>query len=433
MNKHQQSGMTTLLITSMLLIVALLFSLASYKNLFYQIKRTQNEVLARQAHWAAEGGLECGFAQIQKAGNISDAKPTFSSCESELNLSDVNVDVDNYINSEYDTISNKLVKKKIKLSSSITGAIQSRSDLRLVGSYSISPDVEDIHNDGDYKCIAIRFSNEVKVEGSFISTPPKGNVSYDNFISGGNCSKLYKTHTYEFSNNWNINQSTYNNEPSGNGLFKMDLVRDTLFDPFESFFKDKVENIDNIKNDYEVISGSKNDYEVISGSKSDKDTKSCDYLVSEAFKLKNKVWVEGDCDLLSAKYLNELNETPRILVIDNGIVAIDSSSSFYGIIYHYINKDSNIYSNEELSKRWTLMPSAKFFPSYILDNSVFIQRGSFNPSGGMIFDTLNGHTTLISGMTLNFTNEANPNPPSKKISWQQGSWHDFEYKKNNRL
>lgn len=414
MNKHQQSGMTTLLITSMLLIVALLFSLASYKNLFYQIKRTQNEVLARQAHWAAEGGLECGFAAIQDAGSISGARPTYiDDCKTSLKL--VYLDADNYINSEYADISNKIIKKKINLSSSITGAIQSRSDLRLVGSYSISPDVEDIHNDGNYKCIAIRFSNEVKVEGSLISTPPKGKVSYDNFIPGGNCSKLYKTHTYESSKNWDINQSTDTNEPSENGLFKMDLVRDTLFDPFESFFNDKFENIDNIKKDYEVISGSK----------SNKRDESCDYLVSEAFKLKDKVWVEGDCDLLDTYYLNSLNNTAKILVINNGIVAINSSSSFYGIIYHYINKDSNIYENNELSIRWKSMPSAVHFESNILTKSVFIQNGSFNPSGGMIFDTLNGHTTLISGMTLNFTNEANPNPPSKKISWQQGSWHDF--------
>lgn len=53
---NSQKGMATLLVTSMLLVVSLLFSLASYKNVFYQIKRTQNEVLVRKAHWLAEGG-----------------------------------------------------------------------------------------------------------------------------------------------------------------------------------------------------------------------------------------------------------------------------------------------------------------------------------------------------------------------------------------
>ena len=61
-----QQGMATLMITSLLLVVALLFSLASYKNLFYQIKRSQNEVLAKQAHWQAEGGLECAFSLFNK-------------------------------------------------------------------------------------------------------------------------------------------------------------------------------------------------------------------------------------------------------------------------------------------------------------------------------------------------------------------------------
>lgn len=87
MNKHQQSGMTTLLITSMLLIVALLFSLASYKNLFYQIKRTQNEVLARQAHWAAEGGLECGYSLLQQLKNIDTVNSKLNIiCKNKLGL-----------------------------------------------------------------------------------------------------------------------------------------------------------------------------------------------------------------------------------------------------------------------------------------------------------------------------------------------------------
>ena len=65
----RQKGLTTLLVTTMLLVVSLVFSLSSYKNLFYQIKRTQNEVMARKAHWLAEGGLECGFATIFNSPN----------------------------------------------------------------------------------------------------------------------------------------------------------------------------------------------------------------------------------------------------------------------------------------------------------------------------------------------------------------------------
>ncbi len=56
MIRKYQQGLATLLITSILLSIALVVTLGSYKNLFYQIKRAQNEVKARQEHWLAEGG-----------------------------------------------------------------------------------------------------------------------------------------------------------------------------------------------------------------------------------------------------------------------------------------------------------------------------------------------------------------------------------------
>lgn len=65
MIRKYQQGLATLLITSILLSVALVVTLGSYKNLFYQIKRAQNEVNSRQQHWEAEGGLECLFSYIK--------------------------------------------------------------------------------------------------------------------------------------------------------------------------------------------------------------------------------------------------------------------------------------------------------------------------------------------------------------------------------
>lgn len=421
MNKHQQSGMTTLLITSMLLIVALLFSLASYKNLFYQIKRTQNEVLARQAHWAAEGGLECGFAAIKNVGSISGARPTYID-DCRTSLKSVYLDADNYINSKYKNISNKEIKKKIKLSSSIAGAIQSRSDLTLIGDYLIRPDVDGLSTDGNYKCVSIRYSNVFlfdKTEPGNLNTKlkvidPITNGPYLGF--NGKCADDYKSF---------LNTTTDSSDKETKKNLKFDFVYDPIFDPFESFFKNTKDKINEIKNDYEVIYGSK----------SEKDKQRCDYLIAEAFKLNDKVWVEGDCDLLNAVNFENMKEVdknkPKILVISNGIVATVGASVFNGFVYHYIHKDSNIYIGTELADRWALMPSYNFnsgnnlIKRNALKNSVFINSGSFYPTGGMIFDTLNGHTTLISGMNLVFTNEANPNPPSKKISWQQGSWHDF--------
>lgn len=65
-SKFGCSGYTTLLVTSILLLFALITSLASSKGVFFQLKVAQNELKARQEHWKAEGGLECAFAQIKE-------------------------------------------------------------------------------------------------------------------------------------------------------------------------------------------------------------------------------------------------------------------------------------------------------------------------------------------------------------------------------
>ena len=424
MNKHQQSGMTTLLITSMLLIVALLFSLASYKNLFYQIKRTQNEVLARQAHWAAEGGLECGFAAIQDAGSISGASSTFISCESELNLVDVDVDVDNYINSEYDNISSKVLKKKIKLSSSIAGAIQSRSDLKLVGAYTISPDVEDINSDNKYKCVAIRFSKEITIKGALVSSinpTGTGKVSYDKFPPGGECSASYQTDTHRETGSWDIDKSTSTYNPSKSGVFRLDLVRDKLFDPFESFFGEKRDELEKIRKEFVQISGS-----IESDNTCTKKIKAAfDSIINKD----KKVWVTGDCDLGNGHGL-PVDSDPKVLVIENGIIAKSGSVFFTGSVYHLI--DPTIYPVSGLISKWDVMPT-KFPTTVVKTNSVYIDSGSFNTTGGIVFDTPGGLTTIMGGMNLSYDRGKNPLPINNKITWQQGSWHDFEYQKNNRL
>ncbi|MFA0422450.1 hypothetical protein AB4562_10460, partial [Vibrio sp. 10N.222.54.A1] len=60
----KQRGVVTLLITSVLLIGALVVTLGTYRSVFHQIKVAQNEVQGRQEHWRSEGGLECGFTYI---------------------------------------------------------------------------------------------------------------------------------------------------------------------------------------------------------------------------------------------------------------------------------------------------------------------------------------------------------------------------------
>ena len=413
MNKHQQSGMTTLLITSMLLIVALLFSLASYKNLFYQIKRTQNEVLARQAHWAAEGGLECGFAKIQKAGNISAARSTFINCETLLKLTNVDVDADNYINSKYENISVKKIEKKIKILPASYGAIQSRSDLKLLGGITIAPDVVDHISGNDYQCVSVKYATKVEVYGDAITFPPGAghtNViySYPNVANNAICGNGYNTDTSDFN--------TDITPPSLNGPVKKDFEHDPLLDPFENFFNKKRSEIASIKAEFEPVIGS-----VAISTNADR----CATRINEAFVISNKVWVSGDCDLhgdalgTAPSIINEA----KILVFENGIVGASGSVTYNGAVYHLID-DPNFY-DASLISRWNDMPSHIFYAHLLDDNSVFFANGAFVPTGGIVFDTPGGMTTYNTSLALTYNRSFNPYAPKYEARWQQGSWHDF--------
>ncbi|MCD9506578.1 hypothetical protein [Photobacterium phosphoreum] len=406
MNKHQQSGMTTLLITSMLLIVALLFSLASYKNLFYQIKRTQNEVLARKAHWAAEGGLECGFTEYKIKKNNFTGFDECNTTELELTLTPVTSTELHLESKVTNLLSSKIIKKKINVSSRTTGAIQSRSDLKLIGNQDIFPEeVSLINGTSQYECVSVRYSNlffyeksgteRLKVEAIYPEQDP------DLEENKTRCHKSYRTILSDKTTSNGIN----------NESLKNDFIYDEKFDPFEGFFNRQRSEIDKIRKDYHLITGTK---------------KGCDTIIGAAFKSgHDKVWVTGDCDLGSGLglFINSVTQKPKVLVFENGIISKFGAVSFYGAVYHLIDKDSIVYPIPK--ERWEGMDSYVYISDLIKDKSVYIDAGSFNTSGGLIFDTLGGLTTIKGAMDFKYNPNANPLPKEDQVSWQQGSWHDF--------
>lgn len=413
MNKHQQSGMTTLLITSMLLIVALLFSLASYKNLFYQIKRTQNEVLARQAHWAAEGGLECGFAQIKKAGNISDAKPTFIDCKRTLNLADVDVDDETMV-STYDNLAKATINKKIKFKrGSSSGAIKSSSDIYINGSSLFSTvDPGELKYDG-WECVAIRYKNIFSARAGAINNGVKIAKPYLSFIDKGMDCK-------------NANKTTIGT----NGPFGSDFLKDESLEPFEDLFNEKRSNWNRVKTDlnFVIIDDPLN---LIDGNKV---ISSCGMKIAKEVKdnTNRRLWVDGSCEIKDTeidllKDAFNTNSEPILLLIHDGIFAINGSMNFPGMLYH-LNT-----SFTPTALFWDNFDAKSYFGNYSLfpglekKNTVYHQRGSFLFSGGQVLDSP-GYAAYFD-QALNFSfNRDNIDKvvnPYYSTEWQQGSWHDF--------
>lgn len=425
MNKHQQSGMTTLLITSMLLIVALLFSLASYKNLFYQIKRTQNEVLARQAHWAAEGGLECGFAQIQKAGNISDEILTDCNDGQALTLS--TDDGKSVLTSETDNKYKKIAKTIVAGGAKSSGVIKSSADLYFNGSYVFYPDPGNLRSTYSWDCILLRYRDNVFIHDD-------GNVN--NGFGNADLEHSYPPYLDFFKDSYNhkCSSSTVANyrtplktkKPS---LFESDIQKEPMMDLFKETFGVSRDDWMSVRSRSEFVEVDPNN--------------NCGEEISKAVnKDKRHVWVNGNCILDSQGVASVQTKAASLnglfLLIHNGIFSFDGASELNALVYHFnndynpLNGSVNAWSLTDLDTK--VLSDDMYKPTEgtlsateIQNKVVFYMYGSFVPSGGFILDTPEYVSYFNASGNFSFDGELITDllAPFGKPRWVQGSWHDF--------
>ncbi|PST95342.1 hypothetical protein C9I87_10345 [Photobacterium iliopiscarium] len=433
MNKHQQSGMTTLLITSMLLIVALLFSLASYKNLFYQIKRTQNEVLARQAHWAAEGGLECGFAEIS---NKSDVNTSLDKCKTVIDGQPLTFRIDtgdgksvltSEINKEYKNIGYKKIAKTIVAGGvKSSGVIKSSADLYFKGDYGFFPDPNNKYSANVWECIVLRYKNNIYIHGKdnsgignkgfeFIKPP------YKNFFTWpGDIHQCVTNHKTELN--------TKNTR-----LFKSDMVHEPLMDIFKETFGVSRDEWTSVRGNgiFHSIEVEKND--------------DCALKIKNVInKNRRHIWVDGDCILDNVDNLNLLSiEIDKLkgvfILVHNGILGLHGTSKLKMALYHF---NSTYYPNNpwegtsfsgmvldlEMYKYIGFDPVLDLKKiERLMNNVVFYMYGANVPDGGFIFDTPNQVTYFNGSKDMSFNGELINDllAPFGKPRWKKGSWHDF--------
>ncbi|WGS59694.1 hypothetical protein [Vibrio lentus] len=415
---RKQRGVVTLLITSVLLVGALVVTLGTYRSVFHQIKVAQNEVQGRQNHWRSEGGLECAYSIMKTDSSIHPIEQNYSACD--LSMIGFSPSTSGYSRYIVSSKSDKhLLSKSIYSVSRSVGAIQARSNLKLIGANEFVPDVE-----GSDRCVSVRYSEQLIINGAFKTLNPTGAI----------CNSAYKTDTgsseYECDDSkckknsqwdYDLTVNGSDNTHKGDGkLIENDFVHDESLDPFESFFGNTRDNLPAIKVDYEVIVGS------VSGDSGN----TCQDKIKDAFAINNKVWVIGDCDLEDGGSLSEseIGNDSKILVIQDGIVAVNGANNFPGVIYHLFT--SSIGTGTDLSGRWTAKVSttANLADAELTaaqkEKLTFFSRGSFKPKGGYVFDTPGGMTVFGVALSLDFDSGHIPggNPVAK---WKKGSWNDF--------
>ncbi|MCD9481458.1 hypothetical protein [Photobacterium phosphoreum] len=421
MNKHQQSGMTTLLITSMLLIVALLFSLASYKNLFYQIKRTQNEVLARQAHWIAEGGLECGFAEISNKSDVNTNLVKCTEVIENLTLGVVTNDGKSVLtsetNKEYKKIGYKKIAKTIVAGGAkSSGVIKSSADLYFNGYTSVFPDPNEMMEPFLWKCSFLRYKNNIYIHHTDsgiknigFSGAPKPPVNDFN-IEKNKCSPQFKTESA-------LNRSD----------FLGDIKKEDKLDLFKETF-----GVD--RSQWQTVK----DRFFIDGNKSGETT--CIKKITTSITAeKRHVWITGDCKLdgtdLSLLPQDIGNEKGIFILIHNGVLEMNGAAFYKAVIYHFNHE----YIPSGNQWTGTFLDGKQFSDTYMtsdddsFDKEAFGKKvvtyitGSHRPTGGFMFDTPEQVTYFQYAATLTYDGELIKEllAPFGKPTWQQGSWHDF--------
>lgn len=420
---RDQQGAITLLITALLLVAILVLSLASYKNVFFQAKRAQNEIIARQNHWAAEGGLECAYSLAvldpehigSRTGTlpIGSSRLEYSECGSGLPvIAELPITGQNQLTTVLSTQGNSYVQKVLKIPRAQgQAAITANADLMLYGSYTIRPNPNTLSSSGEYECLSVRYSQTFKYknDGGLIAYPPY-DTQYDPIQPSNTltCEPTFVT---------NLNVDSFldqENDQASESIFKSDYVFDSHLSPFNNLFGIDVTKKDEVKKGFTVVSGSGD----------------CDSDITSALDSGSSlIWIEGNCDMATATQIASRDTSDGIIVVvENGLLSITGAVPFSGVLYQLINNHSYHPSSHD----WVGMSGevwvnaakstgiiAKIPTAYIV--------GSAIPDGTIILDTP-GNLAVIHGSAAIAYNKSKIDHPLKKLlkpKWLKGSWHDF--------
>ncbi|ELR66102.1 hypothetical protein C942_00288 [Photobacterium marinum] len=413
---RRQRGVVTLLVTTMILLASLIFSLASYKNLYYQLKRSQNEVLSRKVHWLAEGGLECGFAAVNRAGGVNTAlTPLIYSCETENTDININASGADYEISSLASIDNKakaFVNKSFSLTSQSSGAFKSTSDIIFNvsgGNMDVYPD-PGVRKGDEYNCILARFSGDLTIKGVlqnkglYFEYPP-----YSDFDFSGKpkCKSNYRTVS--------VKNTSFSLTPE---RFNSDFKKEVNLDPFKEMFGYSKGQWKEVKKEF---------FPINQGS-------SCSTAIAKAIKNgKQRIWIEGSCDL--KHNADEINEAmtltgaakSALILVQDGVVAFNGAAvSLNIIIYQFLTpKTSPELPWQPSAAEWNATSVAAHVP----DKSTYVhyQFGALHTKGGFVFDMPGYKANLTGSVNFSFNGDVLKDVliPFAKPRWNQGSWRDF--------
>nr|WP_321458978.1 hypothetical protein [uncultured Vibrio sp.] len=434
--KSNQSGYVALLVTSILLLLTLIVVLASSKGIFFQIKVAQNEVKARQAHWKAEGGLECAFSKAKLEKQIPS---TVTDCKVAMELYRLTFSAgeQSVVTAE---IENVKVKKTIQFPSiGEAGAIKSTSDLVINGSYRSSADPGKSLGNNLWECTSVLYSNYFyAIDVSTVHPHQISKKPYANFPDSpaGQEQKCASTH-YSWA------KSVANSEEDYRQSSSMDPFKDVFDVPRSEWFDVMSDN-----SLFGYVPLELNPATLDSEKDLPKpsfNAKCAENIVDNIKAGKDLVWVYGGCEINTADFSsiktainNYLGGSGIILVVQDGLLSTRGIQDFTGMLYHFISPlyadskgvipdftgwdklENHKELNGTIDKLAATVPMSKARVGYY-------QHGSFAPLGGFVMDAPGTFALFNASLSFKYNRDVinKPLKKLKKVVWKKGSWNDL--------
>ncbi|MCG7489990.1 hypothetical protein MHN79_10860 [Vibrio sp. Of14-4] len=425
-----QSGATSIIMTSLMMSLILVFVMTSAKGIFYQLKDSNNQIDSRRSYWRAEGGLECAYAKMLASRKLTH---NFGSCIELLDLDELSAERGRpniiYSRSGFVTLSKAFYLPRLQIKSPIT----TRSHLLVNGNLKVSPHVGDRINSAEWECYSIRYAGDLYAL-SYATSPimlqqvSEPNTSHADVLNDPKCADSHFTRLA-----WQAKDT------QKDFLFKPEV------DPFEEVFNLGRSQWFTIMSDtsriaHVPITLTNELPPKASLLPTPRFNDSCaSQILTLIRSFHDLIWVYGGCELLEQDIasinlaIERYLDSGLLLVLHNGIVSISSQQPLNGVIYHLVTSDSLQFTDwpktandkppSRVSQTIAQLPTAQFSKQQIS----YFQHGSFYPLGGLILDAPNYYAVVNGELNTKYSQSISESVAKyfHSLNWARGGWYDL--------
>jgi hypothetical protein len=131
------------------------------------------------------------------------------------------------------------------------------------------------------------------------------------------------------------------------------------------------------------------------------------------------LWLIGNCEIDGA--VAALESHGKMLVIDEGALALRGSFAFNGLVYHRADLEDKEVASKIRAFWDKKAEGTNDYKKFITKDPVGIQFYSSAPNGGLIIDTKGGKSTLVGDINLNFNASYRPTFLKGAYIWKKRS------------